>query len=524
MAQAPSPDQRGPTDSAAAQAALPDSVETALPDSVETAAPVGWSARVVQRLRAGWRTVTTRGRIALLLAVLAALLGAVTGWREWTGIAAALAVLLAAAVVSALGRSSCAVAVELDRRRFVVGDQGSTVVQVGNTGGRRMLPLRMELEVDGTAVTVRVPALPAGGTHRMEIPLPTAHRAVVRIGPLRAVRGDVFGLIRRVVHWPIDEQVYVHPRTVRPSGALPGFVRDLEGEESTRRTASDLSFHTLREYVPGDDRRFIHWKSTARNGTLQVREFRETHRSLVAVVVSGNRGDFYEPGVDDELGVDDKPGVDDEPGFDRADDPVRDAVPTPARRSWAGWLTRWGRRGRTGAGEGPGAGSGPDRGVPSGDARNAAGGPSPASRVEGEEFELAVGCAGSIVAELIRAGRDVVTDAAGTRIRAVTAEGALDQFCGIGTAPTSPDLVFDARQAVRRHPRMSLLVLVFGSSVGAGRVRAAMRTCPPGASVLAIRTRVIDSPHPARLTGSDAFTVLTVGELDLLPMALRGAA
>ena len=98
------------------------------------------------------------------------------------------------------------------------------------------------------------------------------------------------------MHWPIDEQVFVHPRTVRPSGALPGFVRDLEGEESTRRAASDLSFHTLREYVPGDDRRFIHWKSTARNGTLQVREFRETHRSLVAVVVSGNRGDFYEPG------------------------------------------------------------------------------------------------------------------------------------------------------------------------------------------------------------------------------------
>ena len=518
MAQAPSPDQRGPTDSAAAQAALPDSVETALPDSVETAAPVGWSARVVQRLRAGWRTVTTRGRIALLLAVLAALLGAVTGWREWTGISVALAVLLVAAVVSALGRSSCAVALELDRRRFVVGDQGSTVVQVGNTGGRRMFPLRMELDVAGTPVTVRVPALSAGDTHRMEIPLPTAHRAVVGIGPLRAVRGDVFGLIRRVVHWPIDEQVYVHPRTVRPSGALPGFVRDLEGEESTRRTASDLSFHTLREYVPGDDRRFIHWKSTARNGTLQVREFRETHRSLVAVVVSGNRGDFYEPGVDDV------PGVDDEPGIDRADVAVRDAVRNPAKRSWAGWLTRWGRRGRTGTGEGPGARSGPDRGVPFGGGRNAAGGPSPTDRLEGEEFELAVGCAGSIVAELIRAGRDVVTNAAGTPIRAVTAEGALDQFCAIGTAPTSPDLVFGARQAVRRHPRMSLLVLVFGSSVGAGRVRAAMRACPPGASVLAVRARVIDSPHPARLTGSDAFTVLTVGELDLLPMALRGAA
>jgi hypothetical protein len=440
-----------------------------------------------------------RGRVALLLAVLAALLGVATGWREWTGIAAALTVLLLAAVVTALGRSSCAVAVELDRRRFVVGDAGTSVVRVTNTAGRRMLPLRMELHVAGLPVTVRVPSLAPGGTHGMEIPLPTAHRAVVAIGPLRAVRGDVFGLIRRVVQWPIEEQVFVHPRTVRPSGALPGFVRDLEGEESTRRAASDLSFHTLREYVPGDDRRFIHWKSTARNGTVQVREFRETHRSLVAVVLSGNRGDFYEPGADASA--------------------VPDALPTSTERSGAWWFRGWRpRRGVTGDDHGHGAGSAPVGSV------RAAGDAAPAGRIEGDEFELAVGCAASIVAELVRGGRDVVTDAAGTPIRAVTNESVLDQFSGIGTAPTAPDLVFDARQATRRHPRMSLLVLVFGSTVGAGRVRAAMRACPPGVSVIAVRVRVDDSPHPAGLSGSDTFTVLTIGELELLPMALRSAA
>ena len=119
------------------------------------------------------------------------------------------------------------------------------------------------------------------------------------------------------------------------------------------------------------------------------------------------------------------------------------------------------------------------------------------------------------------------TAAAGTPIRAVTAQSVLDQFSGVGTAPTAPDLVFDARQAAHRHPRMSLLVLVFGSTVGAGRVRAAMRACPPGVSVLAVRARVDDSPHPAMLSGSNAvtaFTVLTIGELELLPMALRSGA
>jgi hypothetical protein len=516
MTQAPSPGERGPaaTDPQRGEPLRPDAIEPAEPTN-----PDGWQSHSRQRLQAGWRTVTSRGRVALLLAVLAALLGAVTGWREWTGIAAALAVLLLAAVVSALGRSSCAVTLELDRRRFVVGDVGTSVVQVRNTANRRMFPLRMELEVAGLPMTVRVPSLAAGGTHQVEIPLPTARRAVVKIGPLRAVRGDVFGLIRRVVHWPIDERVFVHPRTVRPSGALPGFVRDLEGEESTRRAASDLSFHTLREYVPGDDRRFIHWKSTARNGTLQVREFRETHRSLIAVVVSGNRGDFYGPGTDPAA--------------------VDDAAPTATERSGVGWIARcwsaWRRRRTTGAEDGDfrgpssaAGGSTDAAGVAA--AVNAAAGvaaavnAAPADRIEGDEFELAVGCAASIVAELVRGGRDVVTNAAGTPIRAVTAQGVLDQFSGIGTTPTSPDLVFDARRASRRYPRMSLLVLVFGSTVGAGRVRAAIRACPPGVSVLAVRARVDDSPHPARLSGSDAFTVLTVGELELLPMALRSAA
>ena len=455
-------------------------------ESVPAAAPETPVQGRSSRARASWRAVTTRGRVAALVAVVAGVLGTVTGWREWIGVAAALAVLLLAAVLMAVGRSSCAVELDLPRDRFVVGEPGFATLQVRNTSTRRMLPLRMELDVAGLALTVPVPSLAGGAVHLVTVAMPTRRRAVVELGPLRAVRGDVFGLIRRVVQWPMHRQVFVHPRTVRPGTSLPGFVHDLEGEESTKRTASDLSFHTLREYVPGDDRRFIHWKSSARNGTLQVREFVQTHRSLVAVVLSGSRADYH---WDDDRGRSVRRGEPDDDQLDELDSGVE---PEPA-----------------------------DADDPIDDGEDPTGNDADPTGNGDDEFEVAVSCAASIVAELVRQHRDVVTDAAGTEIRGASADGVLDQFCAVDAAPDHPDLIFQTRRVVRRNPRASLVVLIFGSAVGAAQVRAAVRACPAGASVVAVRARVDGSPHPRRLAGVDGSDVLTVDDVNALPAALR---
>ena len=63
-----------------------------------------------------------------------------------------------------------------------------------------------------------------------------------------------------------------------------------------------MSFHAIREYTPGDSRRQIHWKSTAKTGQLMVRQFEESRRSRMAVVLSLALADYADED-EFELGV-----------------------------------------------------------------------------------------------------------------------------------------------------------------------------------------------------------------------------
>ena len=65
---------------------------------------------------------------------------------------------------------------------------------------------------------------------------------------------------------------------------------------------SDLAFHALREYVPGDDLRHVHWRSSAKAGELLVRQYHETRRGHVTVLLDDRRSSYPRLG-DFELAV-----------------------------------------------------------------------------------------------------------------------------------------------------------------------------------------------------------------------------
>lgn len=238
---------------------------------------------VAARLRA---VVTPLGWIVLVLTPIALVAGYRLGWVELVVIGWAGVVLAVLAALSLLGRAGPSIALRLPHRRVVVGDPAIGTVEAANPGRRRLLGVTVEVPVGSGLAELALPGLPAGEGAVREFAVPTSRRGIIPVGPVRTVRGDPIGLVRRELVWTDRVDLVVHPRTVSVPSTSTGLIRDLEGTPTRDLTASDVAFHALREYQPGDEPRFIHWKSTAKTGVHMVRQFEQTRRSHLVVAMS----------------------------------------------------------------------------------------------------------------------------------------------------------------------------------------------------------------------------------------------
>ncbi len=242
----------------------------------------------VDRARPWVTTVTPLGWTMLGIAVLAWFFGWQLQWAEMMIIAAGCLVVVLLSGIYLVGRASLRIDVELEPRRVVVGSPAAGRIVVTNLSRRRLLPLRIEVPVGVAAASFAVPSLGSRDLHEEIFVVPTQQRAVIPVGPASSVRGDPLGLLRREVAWTDPIELIVHPRIVNLDSFGAGLLRDLEGRSTDDISMSDLAFHALREYVPGDDVRYVHWRTSARVGKLIVRQFVDTRRSLFTVVVDGS--------------------------------------------------------------------------------------------------------------------------------------------------------------------------------------------------------------------------------------------
>ncbi len=153
--------------------------------------------------------------------------------------------------------------------------------------------LQAEDEVEFAGVVVRpvvtflcvAPGASRTAAYRLQIPV----RGRVVFRQLQISTQFPLGIGRSVLSVAAERELLVTPR---PGRLLPAWQQlvALRGEDDARMRESPFGraeeeFVGLRDYRNGDRLRQIHWLSTARSGSLKVRDFRPHQKTSVAVIL-----------------------------------------------------------------------------------------------------------------------------------------------------------------------------------------------------------------------------------------------
>jgi uncharacterized protein (DUF58 family) len=244
--------------------------------------------------------LTRSGLGAALTAATAGVLGWWWTYEEVVVAASAIAALLLSAIWVSQRPLRTTVTRRLQAVRVPRGDPIVVTYRVRNATRFRSGRATVIDRCDDAAIQVAIPPVPADSESTVDGAIPTRRRGMFEVGPLEIERIDPFWLAVGRRRAEERSPVIVHPKVydlVGPHGA----IRVVENESVLRRATSDpmSGFVSMREYVAGDDPRMIHWPTTARTGTLMVREHVEVRRPEFTVVLDtapdvGTPDDFEE--------------------------------------------------------------------------------------------------------------------------------------------------------------------------------------------------------------------------------------
>ena len=144
-------------------------------------------------------------------------------------------------------------------------------------GKRRLAAVSLEIGVttrDETCVTIApawVGRVGPGAEVRLRLPIRALARGEAVLTGLELSSAYPCDLFRRSLRFPADARLLVRParRRVEPGSRAGG---DAGPSRARRARSGEGEIHGLRPWREGDAPRRIHWKSSARLGTLVVRE------------------------------------------------------------------------------------------------------------------------------------------------------------------------------------------------------------------------------------------------------------
>lgn len=246
--------------------------------------------------------ISRTGSAVLVAVVVMYVAGVAFGYRQLMAVAAAGLLILAAAAGFVSWRPRVRLTREFQPSSVVAGQSAAAVMGVTNLSSLPSPTFNVTDRLGGRDIELPLRGLPTGGSALLQYPLPTERRGRIGLGPLRVVRTDPFDLLRRRQPAGGLDVLWVHPRTWPLSPLPAGVIVDFEGPISETGAEGSLTFSSLREYVAGDDRRQIHWRSSARAGVLLVRRNVDANEPRATVILDTRtdawEGDSFEEGVE----------------------------------------------------------------------------------------------------------------------------------------------------------------------------------------------------------------------------------
>ena len=146
---------------------------------------------------------------------------------------------------------------------------------------------------DTRSVAVMFPVIPAGDSVQVSYRGRLMQRGKYQFGPLRISTRFPLGLLRRTITLPRTDSLTVCPRLGRLTPKWSQIVesKTLGSQRSRRRHGlHEGDFYGLRDWRSGDSRRWIHWRTSARHGSLTVRQFEQQRNQNLVLIL-----DLWQP-------------------------------------------------------------------------------------------------------------------------------------------------------------------------------------------------------------------------------------
>lgn len=160
------------------------------------------------------------------------------------------------------------------------------------TNGKARLPsfsVQVEdLLASGGAKKCYFLKVPAGARQQTSYRATVGHRGLHRYVGLRLGTRFPFAFFIKSRQVTMDDALVVYPR-IHPVDALPLSANALIGALTRPRKGMGREFHGLRAYRLGDDARDVHWKRSAREGRLVLREYASQGALQVIIEVNTAR-------------------------------------------------------------------------------------------------------------------------------------------------------------------------------------------------------------------------------------------